>query len=265
MKCHFSFLLTFQMSILTEDNLDFFRHKGYVVRTDLLYPDEIEEIVDLFDADRKKTPLRWMRRGTQDGNYDALVTTPHFDKVVRHPRILQAVEELMGGPVCFGEIGLRSMGPYEGEIKQQWHRDRPHWPDHPLRMDYLQLMLYLTDVDRTTHCFSLSPESVDDPVLDDARKQLQGAGCVDIHGPAGTVCLFNVALLHTATTRPTQMERKTVQVYYGHRGRKYLADDSVIPAMFWKNHHDPEVRSFYGNLNQITRVYLRAFGMDEPG
>ena len=257
-------LATFQMTILTEDNLDFFRHKGYLVRTDLLSHREIGELVGLFDADRKKAPLRWMRRGTQDGNYDALVTTPEFDRVVRHPRIMQAVEELMGGPVCFGEIGIRSMGPYDGKVKQHWHRDRPHWGAHPLRMDYIQLMLYLTDVDQTTHCFSFSPESIDEPVLDDNAKQLQRAGCVHIHGQAGTVCLFNVALLHTATTRPTRNERKTVQVYYGHRGSPYLANDSVIPSSFWKDHLDPEVRSFYGNLNEITRIYMRAFGVDEP-
>ena len=252
------------MSILTECDVDFFRNNGHVVRTDLVTPDEVREFVELFDADRKKTPLRWMRRGTQDGNYDALVTSPQFDAVIRHPRILQAVEELLGGPVCFGEIGIRSMGPYDGELKQGWHRDRPHWPKHPLRMDYIQLMLYLTDVDETTHCFSLSPESVDEPILKDMAEQFERGGRVDIHGLAGTVCLFNVAVLHTATTRPTQSERKTVQVYYGHRARAYLANDSVIPPMFWKDHPDPKVRAFYGNLNEITRIYLRAFGMEEP-
>ena len=250
------------MSILTEFDLDFFRQYGYVVRTDLVTPDEVREFIELFDADRKKVPQRWARRGTQDGNYDALVTTPEFDKVIRHSLILQAVEELMDGPVCFGEIGARYMGPYDEKPRQGWHRDRPHWLEHPLRMDYIQLMLYLTDVDETTHCFSLSPESADEPILEDRTKQLERDGSIDIHGPAGTVCLFNVAVLHSATTRLTQSERKTVQVYYGHRERTYLADDSLIPPMFWKDHPDPEVRAFYGNLNEITRIYLHAFGMD---
>ena len=131
-------------------------------------------------------------------------------------------------------------------------------------MDYIQLMLYLADVDETTHCFSASPESVDEPILEDTAKQLERGGGVDLHGPAGTVCLFNVSVLHTATTRPTQSERLSVQVYYGHRARAYLADDSVIPPMSWKDHPDSEVRAFYGNINEITRIYLRAFGMDEP-
>ncbi len=252
------------MAILTEFDRDFFAQYGYLVRTDLLTPGEVRKFNRLFAADREKAPLRWVQRGTQAGNYDALVTSPAFDTIIRHPLILRAVEELMGGPLCFGEIGIRHMGPYEGEPQQGWHRDRAHWPEHPLRMDYIQLMLYLTDVDESTHCFSLSPESVDDPILEDKTKQLERDGAIDIHGPAGTVCLFNVAVLHTATTRPTRSERKTVQIYYGHRQRPYLADDSLIPPMFWKDHPDPEVRAFYGNLNQITRLYLHAFGVDGP-
>ncbi|MDA0322075.1 MAG: hypothetical protein O2923_05080 [Verrucomicrobia bacterium] len=40
-----------------------------------------------------------------------------------------------------------------------------HFPEHPLRMDYMQLIVLLSDCSETTHCFSLSPESVHDPIL----------------------------------------------------------------------------------------------------
>ena len=129
-------------------------------------------------------------------------------------------------------------------------------------MDFIQLMLYLTDVGEDTHCFSISPESVDAPILDN-KAQLERDGVIDIHGPAGTICLFNVAVLHTATVRKTDHVRQSLQVYYGHRDRPYLADDSLIPPMF-ANDADPETRAFYGNTNEITRLYLRGFGMDEP-
>ena len=150
------------------------------------------------------------------------------------------------------------MASYDGEPHQRFHRDRPHWEDHPLRMDYIQLMLYLTDVDENTHCFSLSPESVNNPILD-TEAQLDRDGIVDFHGPAGTVVLFNISLLHTATVRVTQQERKTVQAYYGHRSRPFLSNCSVIPPRFWRHDPDPEVRAFYGNLNGTTEVFLSAF------
>lgn len=250
------------MPVLTESDHSFFKQNGYLVRSDLLSPTELDRFVDIYDTDRSKNGYRWHPYGYhQSANYDALITSPAFDEMVRHPRVFAAVEELMGGPTCFGEIGARHMRPYKGDLHRGWHRDRPHWPDHPYRMDYIQQMLYLTDVGPDTHCFSISPESIDQTVLDDNDDQIARGGIVDIHGPAGTVCLFNVAVLHTATTRPTEAERKTVQIYYGHRDRAPLANDSVIPPMFWKDHADAETRAFYGNLNEVSQTYARAFGV----
>ena len=48
-------------------------------------------------------------------------------------------------------------------------------------MDYMQLMVYLTDVNQETHCFSLSPESANAPILNTAG-QLDRNGIVDCHG-----------------------------------------------------------------------------------
>lgn len=253
------------MSTLTEQDIEFFRRNGYLTRDDWVDADTLAHFVDLFDRDRADKRWRWHRYGHhQEANYDALVTTLAFDEVVRHPPIYDAIVQLMGGPVCFGEIGARWMGPYDGELHHGWHRDRPHWPDHPLRMDYIQLMLYLTDVDESTHCFSISPEDIDQPVVEDKDEQIAQGGVVDIHGKAGTVCLFNVAVLHTATTRPTETERKTMQIYYGHRDHKPLANDSVIPPALWKYSSDPETRGFYCNLNDVSRLYARSFGIEPP-
>lgn len=254
------------MSLLTSNDLDFFRQNGYIVRHDFISCDDLTDFLEVFDSDRSDYKYRWHTYGYhQSANYDALVTSPDYDRIVRHPPILEAAVELMGGPLCFGEIGARHMAPYEGELHRGWHRDRPHWPDHPYRMDYIQSMVYLTDVSESTHCFSISPEGIDQPVLEDREAQLERGGIVDIYGPAGSVCLFNVAVLHSATTRPTEAERKTVQTYYGHRDRKFLANDSIIPPRLWKHDPDPETRAFYGNLNDVSRLYNNAFGIEEKG
>ena len=71
-----------------------------------------------------------------------------------------------------------------------------------------------------------------------------------------------MAVLHTATTRSTDQERKTLQIYYGHRDRPPLANDSVSPPRFWKHAADSETREFYGNLNEVTRTYADAFGIE---
>ena len=68
-----------------------------------------------------------------------------------------------------------------------------------------------------------------------------------------------VAVMHTVTTRPTTAERRTVQIYYGHRNRAPLANDSSIPGAFWRDSGDEETRGFYGVLNERTKLYMAAF------
>ena len=237
----------------------FFEQHGYVNLGKVIDGTELARWIGVFDRDRSKTGYCWRSYANhQTINCDGLVTSPELDELIRHPRVLEPIEELMGNPVCFSEICLRHMARHEGAPAQSWHRDRPHWAEHPLRMEYIQLMLYLSDVKPSTHCFSLSPESIDEPVLD-REEQLNRGGVVDLHGVAGTATLFNIAVLHTATVRATEAERKTVQVYYGHRHRPYLSDDSAIPASLWRDCEDTETRAFYGNLNDRTRRYCAAF------
>tara|TARA_B100001250_G_C19817400_1_gene799460 strand:- start:11157 stop:11915 length:759 start_codon:yes stop_codon:yes gene_type:complete len=241
-----------------------FAEKGFINLGKLLNDEEVAHFDTLFCDDRKKFPYFWHPYGHhQEANYDALLTTPSFDGLVRHPKIFPIIEGLMGGPLCFGEIGLRTMRPYDGAFHQGWHRDKPHWLDHPLRMDYIQLMVYLADVDSSTHCFSISPEAIRDQIIEDNDEQLKRGGIRDLHGPAGTCVLFNVAALHTATTRTTKAERRTVQIYYGHRDRAPLANDSGIPAKFWRDCADADTRAFYGVLNERTKIYMDAFGPSE--
>lgn len=250
---------------MTEPSLHFdedaaaFARQGFVDLGVVLKGHELTRFQDLYQHDRQAFSFFWHPYGHhQTANYDALVTSPEFDELIRHPLIYPRIENLMGGPLCFGEIGLRRMGRYEGDFHQEWHRDRAHHTEHPLRLDYIQLMVYLTDVDDNTHCISMSPESVDEPVLRDNAKQLE-RGIFDLHGPAGTCALFNASILHTATTRPTDVSRKTVQIYYGHRDRAPLANDSAVPATLWRDHEDSETRAFYGVLNERTRIMMNAF------
>ena len=242
-------------------DVEFFRANGYVSLGRLLDDRELAHFQDVYDRDRERFADHWYRFGHwQTINCDALFTSPEFDGLVRHPAVMPALHALMSDTVCFSEICIRHMTAYDGPLDRGWHRDHAHWPEHPLRIDHMQLMVYLTDVDETTHCFSLSPESADDDHHPEEEAQLARGGIVDIHGPAGTGVLFNVSVLHTATTRPTTAERKTVQVYYGHPSRKYLSEDSLMPPALWRDHPDAGVREFYGVHNAKTREYVDRVG-----
>lgn len=245
---------------LSHTELDEFRANGFLNLGQILSNADVEKFSSMFEEDRSKYPYMWHPYGfRQEANYEALISSPRFDELIRHPKIYPKIVALFGGPICFGEIGLRSMGPYSGEEHEAWHRDRGYWLEHPLRMDYMQLIVYLTDVDESTHCFSISPESVESKPCKTAEEQLARGKRVNLHGPAGTCALFNVALFHTATTRPTETVRKTVQIYYGHVNRAPLANDSGIPATLSTHTDDDATRKFYGNLNERTQLYMRAY------
>ena len=243
---------------MNAEQYEFFRKNGYLVITGLLKKEVVASVLEMYERDRREYPQMWVPYGSQTVNCDSLLTSPDFDSIIRHPGVLREVEDLMGGSPCLGEICIRHMAPYTGESpKRGWHRDKPHWVEHPLRMDFIQLMLYLTDVHEGTHCFSISPESADEKLLD-RDAQLERGGIVDFHGPIGTLILFNVSNFHTATVRETHQERKSVQIYYGHRHRPYLSNCTVVPESLWRDHPDPEARAFYNKLNRKTNRYLAA-------
>ena len=79
-------------------------------------------------------------------------------------------------------------------------------------------MIYLSDVDEQTSCFSVSPEPTDcDEHYWDPREQIRQRGYEHLHGPAGTCVIFNPKMLHAATWRPSTRGRKSMQIYYGHQ------------------------------------------------
>ena len=234
----------------------FFQNHGYLPLGNILTTEEVEYYTAIFDRDWADESDHWYSAPNhQTINCDALVSSPEIDGLIRHSEIIQPVHDLMGEEICFSEICIRHMAACESpELQRSWHRDRPHWTEHPLRIGYVQAVVYLTNVDETTHCFSISPESVNQDILD-ANAQLARGGIHDLYGEAGTAILFNISALHTATVRQTQEERKSVQTYYGHPHREFLSNDSLIPASFWRDHSDAEVRAFYGVLNDKTREF----------
>eukprot|EP01043_Picozoa_sp_COSAG02_P033611 COSAG02_NODE_2302_length_9186_cov_25.811269_3_plen_367_part_00 len=219
----------------------------------------------------------WTDKGgtrEQTVNGDVLLTSPVFDGLIRHPKIIAAVERIMGGKCALAETCLRHMMPFDGrehQPYQHWHRDGPPgdgkgWDGQPprrFRAEYIQAMVLLSDTDATTHCFSLSPEACDEEPLPSDPSETGGVqvtqrGALDMHGPTGTVVLLNLSTLHTATARITTKERKTMQTYYGHAGGRTLSQFTCVPPAFWRDHEDDACRAFYSGLplNDKSRAVL---------
>jgi hypothetical protein len=255
-------LMTIANAIAATDlaaQIAFFRANSYVVLPDLLSPDLVAEMNEAIDRDHAAHGYFWDSEVSRNGTSNLLLTEPIFEKAVHHPTILPIVQALMGGPVCFEELSVQITRPSDQARPTGWHRDRGHWMDHPLHLDYPQVIYYLSDVDEDCHHFTISPEPADGEVLDTAD-QLARGGSFAFRGRAGTGILFNAATLHGVTIQQTNRERRIMQVYYGHQDRPSLAEVTLMPPRLWRDHPDPEIRRFYGKLNRYTRDMLRWLG-----
>lgn len=241
--------------------VSFFKANSFVVLPDLFSPDEVAELNEVMDRDRKLNPFMWYCTTSRDYNCNLLLTQPVFEKAIRHPRVLPLVERLMGGPICFEELAVRHRAGETEARDTDWHRDRGYWHDHPLHLDYPQVIYYLTDVDETTHCFTISPEPAEGEIINDKSKHIERGGILHFYGKAGSAILFNAATVHGVTLRKTNKVRRTIQVYYGHPNRPSLSEVTLIPPRLWRDHPDPEVRRFYGKLNRYTKVMSQGLGI----
>ncbi len=235
----------------------FFQANSYVALPNLLSRGQVARLNEAIDRDRERHPFMWYCEGQRDYNCNLLLTEPLFEITIRQPHVLALVERLMGGAFCFEELSVRHTEPSHEARPTGWHRDRPHWLEHPLHLDYPQVIYYLTDVDEGTHCFTISPEPAEGEVLDKAG-QLERGGTVYFYGQAGSAILFNAAALHGVTIRETERHRRIVQVYYGHPQRPCLSEVTLIPPRLWRDHPDPEVRRFYGKINRYNRLMRQA-------
>ncbi len=120
---------------MRQEDYDFFKENGYLPLGRILRDDEVARFVEAFDRDRRDYGRYWNENGIwQTQNCNALLTAPQFDEIIRHPEAMESLRVLMGGEVCFSEVCLRHMGPYEGEpiaamrswegpVGRRWHRD----------------------------------------------------------------------------------------------------------------------------------------------
>jgi hypothetical protein len=169
--------------------------------------------------------------------------------------VLSLVQELLGGVVCFEELSVQITPPSSISRPTGWHRDRGHWLEHPLHLDYPQIIYYLTDVEEGNHHFTISPEPADGEILS-PEAQVAQRGSIPFYGTAGSGILFNAATLHGLTLMNTERERRILQIYYGREDRPPLAEVTLMPPRLWRDHPDPEIRRFYGKFNQYTRDML---------
>ncbi len=93
---------------MKREDYEFFRKNGYLELGQVLSDDEATRYAALFEREREMHGRFWRDTGIWQTIYGhALLTAPEFDGLIRHPKIIEPLQALMGGEVCFSEICLR--------------------------------------------------------------------------------------------------------------------------------------------------------------
>jgi DNA-binding response OmpR family regulator len=242
-----------------EERLRFYAEKGYVVVPDALSPHEITAINQAIDLDLADHKPLWQDRGNgRLQSVHALLAQPALDATARPLRLLPLMEAILGSDICAEEhsVMIRAPNP-DGPPECRWHRDAGHLPDPPYYTRYLSVVFYLTDVDETTHTFSVLPgtaQATELPPLDACDL----SEAQHLVGLAGAAILFNAAMLHAGNVRRTPSERRTVHIYCGRSTDTSLSNHTIFPRRLWEGRGEA-TRRYYSRPNPITRLLLERF------
>ena len=174
--------------------------------------------------------------------------------------MLPLVIELVGEDIVCEEHSVMIREPIDEDPPQpKWHRDTRHEPSHALGIHSLSVVYYLTDVDETTHCFSVVPEAAMTK-RGAGSPECDGADGRDLLGPAGTAILLDAGSCHAGRLRKTTQPRRTVHIYYGHATQPPLSEHTIFPRRLIE-HADPHVRRLFRRPNQITAA-VHGLGLD---
>ncbi len=244
-----------------KEQLEFFEENGYLVVPDALSAEEVRSINAAIDRDLVENTAMWIDRGQMGRrqNVHALLACPEMDVTMRPPMLLPLMSTIMGKDLCAEEhsVMLRAPNP-DGDTECHWHRDASGDAGPPYYTRYLSVIFYLTDVDDTTHTFSVLPGTAQST----ERLPLEAydlSTAQHLVGPAGTAILFNASTFHAGNVRQTPSERRTIHIYCGRITDRYLSNHTIFPRRLWAG-KDEATQHYYSRPNPITQLLIGQFG-----
>lgn len=155
--------------MLTEGQKTHYREKGYVVVSDVLSATEVAKLRDVTDrllaeAGRvgEATGSFLFEKNAPPGKalvwrvFDPVALDPYLFEMARHPRVLDAVEDLIGPSIQLHNSNMHLKLPeHGGEV--DWHQDFPYLPH--TNFDLLNTMIMLDDSTPENGCLNVIPGS----------------------------------------------------------------------------------------------------------
>jgi len=225
-----------------------FRRDGYLFFPGLFSRAETQTLLDAVpDLYARRAAYNVREKGSDAvrTNFAAHLYSAPFARLARHPRMVEPVQELLGGePLYMHQFKINGKMAFEGDV-WQWHQDYGTWKNDDLMPEprAMNVAVFLDDVtefngplmfipgshergvidakhDTTTTSYPLwtiDPELIAQLVARaggagrfDAGGRHVGGGIVSPKGPAGSMILFHGCLVHASGSNLSPFNRVSV-------------------------------------------------------
>jgi ectoine hydroxylase-related dioxygenase (phytanoyl-CoA dioxygenase family) len=217
--------------MLTETQRAHFRERGYLVVPDVLTPDELARLRAVTDAVLAEAAVEGESRGrfllekdAPPGRrlvwrvFDPIAVHPAYLEVARHPRVLDAVESLIGPDIQLHNSNMHLKLPEHGGAVE-WHQDFPYLPH--TNFDLLNAMILLDDSTPENGCLQVVPGSHREGPLDhgspgdptfrlSAAARVQGRPVEPVLVPAGGMSLHHCLTVHGSASNRSSRPRRAL-------------------------------------------------------
>jgi ectoine hydroxylase len=242
-----------------DDDIRSYERQGYLLKRGLLATSEVQalnaEMEVMLGADRDDGIHRERERtGAVRQVYLAHRHSAPFRQLVRDPRLVAPVRQVLGGEVYVWHSKINVKAPFEGTV-WLWHQDYGYWVHDGVEARLMSAMVFLDQATRNNGCLLVADGShrlgllphVADEVTTSYRQwcvspqelqgRLQEEQIQAITGDAGDVLFFDARLLHASGHNLSPLPRKTVILCYNDlrntpRGVEQPRPDWVVSRQF---------------------------------
>ena len=239
--------------------------QGFIFRPNLLTPEDVGAMTDELDRILGADPPHAGVIFEKDGRTPRSVFNPHlyndlYGRVIRHPRLLGAVEELLGEQVYAYQLAINCKAAFNGDV-WFWHQDYPtyRYDDHIPESRMVNTLIFLDEVTNLNGPLMIVPGShrleagmpEESPQgtsyklryaePDSIESEVRRGGVVAPTGHAGSVIFMNPNALHGSTANLSPWPRRMITLTYNAmsnkatspsvRPRDIVYDDADLPAL----------------------------------
>jgi len=223
---------------LSDTQISDFHEQGYLFLPTVFNTDEISALTTqldgIFSQDRPENVREKNGRAVRT-TFAAHTFNEAFRRLGRHPRLIDPVMQLLGGPVYMHQYKINAKAAFDGEV-WQWHQDYGTWARDDLMPEprAMNIALFLDEVNEFNGPLMFIPGSHKRGKLDAGHdlkttsyplwtldnetvaRLVDEGGMVAPKGEPGSVLLFHCNLVHCSPGNISPWDRTIVYLSLCH-------------------------------------------------